>query len=69
MSNQVQYGKLAAPIGRFPVEVLRSAAGYYIGTRDGEGAPVSRESLEYYATYEAAEQALQKGTWTQRQHP
>ena len=30
---------------RLPLQVLRSAAGHYIGTQDDEG-PVSRESVE-----------------------
>jgi len=32
---------------RLPLQVLRSAAGHYIGTHDDEG-PVSRESVEYF---------------------
>jgi hypothetical protein len=32
---------------RLPLQVLRSAAGHYIGTQDDEG-PVSRESVEYF---------------------
>lgn len=48
--------------------VLKSAAGFYIGTFDGEG-PVSRESLEYYASEDAAQDALDGGTFTQREHP
>ena len=50
------------------IRVLRSAAGYYIGTADEEG-PVSRESAEYWSGQEAAEQALEKDDWTQRQTP
>lgn len=42
-------------------EVLRSAAGYYIGTICGCG-PYSRES-GYYRTEEAAQRALDQGTF------
>lgn len=50
-----------------PLQVLRSAAGHYIGTFDD--GPVSRESVEYFPTREAARHALETGAWTQRQHP
>ncbi|EAR7391878.1 hypothetical protein LH785_001215 [Salmonella enterica] len=40
-----------------PLKVLRSGAGYYIGTQNEEG-PVSRESVEYFATHSQAERAL-----------
>ena len=55
---------------RLPLQVLRSAAGHYIGTADDEG-PVSRESVEYWPTAEEAEAALEAGShaWTQRDHP
>ncbi|MDC9597977.1 hypothetical protein [Xenorhabdus anantnagensis] len=64
-----------APIGvlalqychkQLPLIVLRSRAGFYIGTLD-EGEPCSRESVEYFAYREQAELALQQGRWTQRQ--
>lgn len=51
-----------------PVEVMQSAAGYYIGT-SCNGLPCSRESLQYYRARECADQALQNGTWTQREEP
>jgi hypothetical protein len=62
-------GSLAlASVGkRLPLQVLRSAAGHYIGTFDD--GPVSRESVEYFPTREAARHALETGAWTQRQHP
>lgn len=44
-----------------------SNAGFYIGTLDEEG-PASRESVEYYPSRELAQQALDKGTWTQREY-
>ena len=62
-------GLLAAHVGkRLPLQVLRSAAGHYIGTFDDDG-PVSRESVEYFPSHEAARHALETGAWTQRQHP
>ncbi|UXS01895.1 hypothetical protein [Agrobacterium tumefaciens] len=53
---------------RLPLRVLRSAAGYYIGTTDEEG-PVSRESIEYFPSSETAATALENGEWQQRSHP
>lgn len=53
---------------RLPLQVRHSAAGYFIGTTD-ENGPVSRESVEYFRSYEAAEQALSTGHWQQRLHP
>jgi len=56
---------------RLPLQVLHSAAGYYLGTFDNgtEGGPVSRESVEYFPSHEAASHALQTGAWTQRPQP
>lgn len=53
---------------RLPLQVLRSAAGHYIGTQDDEG-PVSRESVEYFPTHLAAQLALDTHAWTQRAYP
>ena len=53
---------------RLPIRVLRSAAGYYIGTTDEEG-PVSRESVEYFPSSDVATTALETGQWEQRSHP
>ncbi len=50
-----------------PVQVLKSNAGYYIGTEDKDG-PVSRESHEYWRSFNEAELALKSRSWTQRQH-
>ena len=47
------------------LEVLMSAAGYYIGYPDKDGAPYSRES-DYYRTFESAQAALWNGTWVPR---
>lgn len=51
-----------------PVQVLRSNAGYYIGTFDDQG-PVSRESAEYWRSQLLAQRALDTGNWTQKQQP
>jgi hypothetical protein len=60
-----RHGKLALEHGfKLPIQVLQSAAGFYIGTAD-ESGPVSRESDEYYGTRERAEIALERGEWTQ----
>ena len=65
-------GKLAFDIMgiRLPLEVLRSARGFYLGTYN-ESGPVSRESAEYWPTEDAAQKALDTGpdAWTQRDHP
>lgn len=63
------YGALAMANGvKLPVQVLRSAAGFYLGTVDDEG-PYSRESVEYWPNHEGAEQALASGNWQQRARP
>ncbi|EML0614088.1 hypothetical protein RXV02_005677 [Pseudomonas aeruginosa] len=65
----MQYGKLALAHLRLelPLQVLMSNAGFYIGTLDEEG-PASRESVEYYPSREFAQQALDNGTWSQREY-
>lgn len=66
----VLVGRLAAATGQaFPLEVCRSRAGYYVGTRDPDGLPFSRESVEYWPTAAAAEAAQAAGAWTQRLVP
>lgn len=63
-------GRLALAAGQvFPLEVCRSRAGYYLGTRDPEGLPFSRESVEYWPTAAAAEAARAASAWTQRLAP
>ena len=52
-------------------KVLRSGAGYYIGTTYidhdvGAELPYSRESVEYWQHYEDARRALVEGAWTPR---
>lgn len=54
---------------RLPTRVLKSTAGYYIGTSSDDHGPVSRESVEYFRTHEAAARALASGNWTQRMNP
>lgn len=67
---QLQFGLLALSIGRrLPLQVCRSASGFYIGTLDAEGLPCSRESREYWRRAEAAETALKRRDWTQRLEP
>ena len=61
-------GQLASEAGyRLPLQALQSANGFYLGTRDEEG-PVTRESVEYFPSRDAAEEALATGDWTQRTH-
>lgn len=62
-----RFGQLASQLGymRLPVQVLQSAAGYYLGTINETG-PVSRESQEYFSSHEAATKALATGARTQR---
>ena len=64
------YGQLALEYcgKRLPLQILRSNAGFYIGTADDDG-PVSRESAEYFSTREEAERAHTDAAWTQRGHP
>jgi hypothetical protein len=63
-------GQLAKQYGyRLPIQVMQSAAGFYIGTAGSDGAPYSRESCEYFPTKEAADGALATGNWTQRDTP
>ncbi len=60
-------GKLAASCGfPLPVQVMASAAGFYLGTTDF-GIPFSRESNEYWTSEEDAKNALQSGNWTQKE--
>jgi len=63
-----KFGKLAkSTLGKeFELQVLRSPAGFYIGTKNEESAPVSRESEEYFQDEKQAVEALKSGKWTQR---
>ncbi len=61
------HGLLAARYGYVAkLQVLKSAAGYYIGTADENGAPISRESECYWGNTEDAENALASQAWPQR---
>jgi hypothetical protein len=64
-------GQLAREFGgqSLPLQVLRSAAGFYLGTLE-DGMPYTRESVEYWPTQEQAERAMAIGEdgWTQRDH-
>ncbi len=51
-----------------PLEVLSSAAGFYIGTQD-RNEPSSRESVEYWSTAQEATNALRSHHWTQKTNP
>jgi hypothetical protein len=65
----LQLGELARQNGyRLTLSVLRSRAGYYIGTFDPQLGPVTRESEEYWPNMTGAERALATGEWTQRDH-
>jgi len=53
---------------RLEICVLKSNAGYYIGTADEDG-PCSRESVEYWRKHDQAASALETGDWTQKEAP
>ncbi|GJL71988.1 MAG: hypothetical protein NMNS01_11870 [Nitrosomonas sp.] len=63
-----KFGKLAkSTLGKeFELQVLRSPASFYIGTKNEESALVSRESEEYFQDEKQAVKALKSGKWTQR---
>lgn len=65
-----QTGQLAKKYCKLDLslEVLKSNAGFYIGTSDN-GLPVSRESVEYFKTQQLAENALVTDSWTQKIEP
>ena len=66
-----QYGCLAAEFGKrqLPLQVCRSAAGFYLGTKEND-QPFSRESVEYWRTREEANEALlSPKKWSQRPAP
>jgi hypothetical protein len=64
------FGMLAKKAGyRLLMKVCYSAAGYYIGTLDDNGFPVSRESAEYFVSNEEAEWTLINNKFTQRSNP
>lgn len=51
----------------YPIEVLRSAAGYYIGQCCPEEGPISRLSVRYWENKSDAEAALASGNWAVRE--
>jgi len=67
-AESIGYLALTYADKRLPLQVRHSAAGYFIGTAD-ESGPVSRESVEYFRSYQAADQALTTGGWQQHLHP
>jgi hypothetical protein len=70
MSQKSSFGYLARKYTgkHLPLQVLLSAAGHYIGTRDSDG-PVSRESCQYFRSQASAQRALAQGGWTQLSNP
>ena len=65
------YGHLAKSIlgQEFNLRVMNSRAGFYIGTQNNQGEPVSRESVEYWRLSDDAQKALHTGSWTQKWEP
>lgn len=55
------------------VGIYESGAGFYIGTMynnpEGFMEPGTRESMEYFPSYEVANRAFKTGNWTQRPAP
>jgi hypothetical protein len=51
---------------QLPQQVLKSAAGYYIGTFHPTEGPVSRDSCEYWPRENEAVAAFRSGNWTSR---
>lgn len=63
------HGILAQDAGfTLPVQVLKSNAGYYLGTRNSQ-EHISRESVGYWPTFKLALACLASGQWQQRSHP
>lgn len=69
-SASSNYGKVAFDVcgTHLPVTVMKSAAGFYLGTCNDDG-PVSRESEEYWKSENQAHAAMLGGGWTQREPP
>jgi hypothetical protein len=70
MQTYQQLGLLAKKIFNIdlPLQVCESAAGFYIGTVHPQDGPYSRESQEYFPTRKGAEQALERGEWSQLEY-
>lgn len=71
MTRAIALGKIAHKFGglSLPLTVLRTSAGFYLGTKTSDGHPFTRESAEYWRTGKEAQAALANGTWTQRLAP
>jgi hypothetical protein len=71
MHETSRFGHLAQTFAdcELPLEILKSAAGYYLGTCHLEQGPFSRESEEYFPSAQVAQNALESGAWTQRRNP
>lgn len=66
-----RYGYLtyAGCARRAELQVLKSQAGWYIGTVNEDGLPCARESQEYWPSEALALEALTNDTWTQKAWP
>lgn len=67
-AESIGYLALAYTGKRLLLQIRHSATGHYIGTADDDG-PVSRESVEYFRSHQAANHALTTGRWQQRLEP
>ena len=67
-SESIGYLALTYVGKRLALRVCHSAADYFIGATDEDG-PVSRESVEYFRSGQAAREALATGRWQQRLYP
>ncbi len=54
---------------RETLAVCESGAGFYLGVVSPTEGPLCRDSVEYFATREDAQTALDSGSWTQRRTP
>ena len=57
---------MAKCVNGFELQVLKSPAGYYIGTLTEEGLPGCRVSVIYYKKKEDADRALADSSYTVR---
>lgn len=65
-----EYGVLAFDCGyKLKLQILKSNAGFYIGTKDEDGFPFSRESVEYFPNEREATKAFATNSWTQKETP
>ena len=67
-AESIGYLALAYTGKRLLLRIRHTAAGHYIGPADADG-PVSRESVEYFRSHQAANHALTTGRWQQRLEP